>query len=78
MLPKSFGSIHRLLPKSVFVVVSPLVVMCLPLVEVQCLGKYSKKTCLAWSTRESELITLEKACSEVEWLRNLLVDLPLA
>ena len=26
---------------------------------------------------ESELIALEKACSEAEWLRNLLVDLPI-
>ena len=26
---------------------------------------------------ESELITLEKVCSEVEWLRNLLADLPI-
>ena len=26
---------------------------------------------------ESELIALEKACSEAKWLRNLLADLPI-
>ena len=31
-----------------------------------------------WSTMESELIALEKVCSEAEWLRNLLVDLPIS
>ncbi|XP_031261520.1 secreted RxLR effector protein 161-like [Pistacia vera] len=39
--------------------------------------KSSKQTCIARSTMESELITLEKACSEAEWLRNLLADLPI-
>ena len=39
--------------------------------------KSSKQTCIARSTMESELIALEKACSEAEWLRNLLVDLPI-
>ena len=28
-------------------------------------------------TKESELIALEKACTETEWLRNLLADLPI-
>ncbi|KAH9781527.1 hypothetical protein KPL71_008509 [Citrus sinensis] len=37
--------------------------------------KSPKQTCIARSTMESELIALEKACTEAEWLRNLLVDL---
>ena len=39
--------------------------------------KSSKQTCIARSTMESELIALEKACSEAEWLRNLLANLPI-
>ncbi|KAJ0103510.1 hypothetical protein Patl1_06354 [Pistacia atlantica] len=39
--------------------------------------KSSKQTCIAQSTMESELIALEKACSEAEWLRNFLADLPI-
>ena len=37
----------------------------------------SKQTCITRSTMEAEFITLEKASSEVEWLRNLLADIPL-
>ena len=40
--------------------------------------KSSKQTCIARSTMESELIALEKACSEAEWLRNLLANLPIS
>ena len=40
--------------------------------------KSSKQTCIACSTMESELITLEKAYSEVEWLQNLLANLPIS
>ncbi|CAL2258269.1 unnamed protein product [Prunus armeniaca] len=39
--------------------------------------KSSKQTCIALSTMESEFIALEKAGTEAEWLRNLLVDIPL-
>ena len=39
--------------------------------------KSFKQTCIARSTMESELIALEKACTEAEWLRNLLVDIPI-
>jgi hypothetical protein len=39
--------------------------------------KSSKQTCIARSTMEAELVALEKAGSEAEWLRILLVDLPL-
>ena len=37
--------------------------------------KSSKQTCIARSTMKSEIIALEKACIEDEWLKNLLVDL---
>lgn len=33
--------------------------------------KSSKHACIARSTMQSELIALEKACLEAEWLRNL-------
>ena len=39
--------------------------------------KSTKQTCIARSTMESEFIALEKAGTEAEWLRNLLVDIPL-
>ena len=39
--------------------------------------KSSKQTCIARSTMEAELVALKKAGSEVEWLKSLLVDLPL-
>ena len=39
--------------------------------------KSSKQTCMARSTMESELVALEKAGSEAEWLRSLLIDIPL-
>ncbi|KAL6337961.1 hypothetical protein AAG906_005928 [Vitis piasezkii] len=39
--------------------------------------KSTKKTCITRSTMEVEFIALEKASSEVEWLRNLLADVPL-
>ena len=39
--------------------------------------KSSKQPCIARFTMESKLIALEKACTEVEWLRNFLVDLPI-
>ncbi|XP_077214618.1 uncharacterized protein LOC143849484 [Tasmannia lanceolata] len=39
--------------------------------------KFSKQTCTARSTVESEFIALEKTGSEAEWLRNLLSDIPL-
>jgi hypothetical protein len=39
--------------------------------------KSSKQTCIARSTMEAELVALEKAGSEAEWLKSLLVDLPL-
>jgi hypothetical protein len=39
--------------------------------------KSSKQTCIPRSTMEAELVALEKAGSEAEWLRSLLVDLPL-
>ena len=39
--------------------------------------KSSKQTCIARFTMESELVALEKAGSEAEWLRSLLIDLPL-
>ena len=38
--------------------------------------KYTKKTCITRSIMEVEFIALEKASSEVEWLENLLVDIP--
>ncbi|KAE8706032.1 hypothetical protein F3Y22_tig00110410pilonHSYRG00135 [Hibiscus syriacus] len=39
--------------------------------------KSSKQTCIARSTMESEFIALDLAGQEVEWLRSLLVDIPL-
>ena len=39
--------------------------------------KSSKQTCITRSTMESELIALEKACTETEWLRNFLANLPI-
>jgi len=39
--------------------------------------KSSKQTCIARSTMESEFISLDLAGQEAEWLRNLLVDVPL-
>ena len=38
--------------------------------------KSSKQTCIARSTMELELVALEKAGSKAEWLRNLLIDIP--
>ena len=38
--------------------------------------KSSKQTCNARSIMESEFVALEKAGIEVEWLRNLLVNIP--
>ena len=38
--------------------------------------KSSKQTCNARSTMESEFVALENACTEAEWLRNLLADIP--
>uniref|UniRef100_A0A2N9I4V3 Reverse transcriptase Ty1/copia-type domain-containing protein n=1 Tax=Fagus sylvatica TaxID=28930 RepID=A0A2N9I4V3_FAGSY len=39
--------------------------------------KSSKQTCKARSTMESEFVALEMAGTETEWLRTLLVDIPL-
>ncbi|CAL9233327.1 unnamed protein product [Arabidopsis halleri] len=39
--------------------------------------KSTKQTCIARSTMESELIALELAGQEAEWLRNLLADFPM-
>ena len=39
--------------------------------------KSVKQTCITRSTMEVEFIALEKASSEVEWLRNLLTNIPL-
>lgn len=39
--------------------------------------KSSKQTCITRSTTESELIALEKACTEAKWLRNFLANLPI-
>jgi hypothetical protein len=39
--------------------------------------KSSKQTCIARSTMEAELVALEKAGTEAEWLRSLLIYLPL-
>jgi hypothetical protein len=39
--------------------------------------KSSKQTCIARSTMEAELVALEKVRFEAEWLKSLLVDLPL-
>ena len=39
--------------------------------------KSFKQTCIARSTMESKFTALELAGQEVEWLRNLLADMPL-
>ena len=39
--------------------------------------KFAKQTCITRSTIEAEFIALENASSEVEWLRNLLANVPL-
>ena len=39
--------------------------------------KSAKKTCITRFTMEVEFIALEKTSSKVEWLRDLLVDIPL-
>ena len=39
--------------------------------------KSAKQTCVTRSTMVTEFIALEKASSEVEWLRNLLTNIPL-
>jgi hypothetical protein len=39
--------------------------------------KSSKQTCIVRSTTEAELVVLEKARTEAEGLRSLLIDLPL-
>ena len=51
-----------------------LVVMSLLLVEGL---SHGKQTCIARSTMESEFIALELAGQEAEWLKGLLVDVPL-
>lgn len=40
-------------------------------------GKSTIPTCIAKSTVEFEPVALEKTATEVEWLENLLCDLPL-
>ena len=37
--------------------------------------KYTKQTCIARSTMESEFIALDKAGEEAEWLRRFLEDI---
>jgi len=39
--------------------------------------KSSKQTVTVRSTMESEFIALEKAGTETEWLKNLLIDIPI-
>ena len=39
--------------------------------------KSSKQAITARSTIESEFVTLEKAGTETEWLKNLLIDIPI-
>ncbi|XP_075666807.1 secreted RxLR effector protein 161-like [Castanea sativa] len=39
--------------------------------------KSTKQNCIARSTMEAKLVALEKARSEAEWLRSLLIDIPL-
>lgn len=39
--------------------------------------KSTKQSCIARSTMESELIALELAGQEADWLRNLLADIPM-
>ena len=39
--------------------------------------KFSKQTCIARSTMESEFIALDKAGKEAEWLRQFLEDIPI-
>ena len=39
--------------------------------------KSSKKNCITWSTIETGFIALEKASYEVEWLKNILSNIPL-
>ncbi|RVW44009.1 Retrovirus-related Pol polyprotein from transposon TNT 1-94 [Vitis vinifera] len=39
--------------------------------------KSAKQTCITQSIMEAKFIALENASSEVEWLRNLLTDIPL-
>ena len=39
--------------------------------------KSTKQTCITRSTMKAEFITLEKANSKAEWLRNLLADISL-
>ena len=39
--------------------------------------KSTKQTCIARPTIETELVALEKAGFEAEWLKSLLIDIPL-
>ena len=39
--------------------------------------KFSKQTCIARSTMESEFIALDKAREEAKWLRHFLEDMPM-
>ncbi|GJV98654.1 zinc finger, CCHC-type containing protein, partial [Tanacetum coccineum] len=36
-----------------------------------------KQTCITGSTMESEFVALAAACKEAEWLRNLIIEIPL-
>ena len=40
-------------------------------------GSFKKQTCIADSTMSAEFIALASASSEVEWLRNLMFEIPL-
>ncbi|RVW71038.1 hypothetical protein CK203_057829 [Vitis vinifera] len=42
-----------------------------------CFLEVAKKTCITRSIIEIEFIALENASSKVEWLRNILTDIPL-
>ena len=39
--------------------------------------KSGKQTCIARSTMEAEFVALDLATQEEDWLRNLLIDIPL-
>ncbi|RVX16002.1 hypothetical protein CK203_005562 [Vitis vinifera] len=50
---------------------------CLQLVVGLSLGGSKKQTCISHSTMEAEFIALAATGKEAEWLRDLMMDIPL-
>lgn len=44
--------------------------------DLQFLGNQKNQTCISRSTMESQFTDLYSASQEIDWLRNILIDIP--